>query len=62
MLAYRIFKRKHFVKVINKVKISCKLSGVNVEDHFLVKRKIVKFGTTTKEVIDYKLLKEEQTL
>ena len=48
-------KWEHFAKVINKAKISCELSGVNIEDHFPVKGKIVKSGVTTKEVIDYKL-------
>ena len=55
MIALEYSKWEHFVKVINKAKISCKLSGVNVEDHFPVKGKIVKSGATTKEVIDYKL-------
>lgn len=31
-------------------KISCNLSGFNVDDHFPVKGKIVKSGATTKEV------------
>lgn len=48
-------KWEHFAKVINKAKISCKMSGQNVDDHFPVKGKIVKSGATTKEVIDYKL-------
>lgn len=48
-------KWEHFAKVINKAKISCELSGANIEDHFPVKGKIVKSGVTTKEVIDYKL-------
>lgn len=55
MLALEYSKWEHFTKVINKAKISCKLSGVNVDDHFPVKGKIVKSGATTKEVIDYKL-------
>lgn len=55
MLALEYSKWEHFAKVINKAKISCNLSGVNVEDHFPVKGKIVKSGATTKEVIDYKL-------
>ena len=55
MIALEYSKWEHFAKVINKAKISCKLSGVNVEDHFPVKGKIVKSGATTKEVIDYKL-------
>lgn len=53
MLEYS--KWEHFAKVINKAKISCQLSGQNVDDHFPVKGKIVKSGATTKEVIDYKL-------
>lgn len=55
MLALEYSKWEHFAKVINKAKISCKLSNVNVDDHFPVKGKIVKSGATTKEVIDYKL-------
>ena len=55
MVALEYSKWEHFAKVINKAKISCKLSGVNVDDHFPVKGKIVKSGATTKEVIDYKL-------
>lgn len=53
MLEYS--KWEHFAKVINKAKVSCQLSGQNVDDHFPVKGKIVKSGATTKEVIDYKL-------
>ncbi len=55
MVALEYSKWEHFAKVINKAKISCKLSNINVEDHFPVKGKIVKSGATTKEVIDYKL-------
>lgn len=55
MLALEYSKWEHFAKVINKAKISCQLSGQNVDDHFPVKGKIVKSGATTKEVIDYKL-------
>lgn len=55
MVALEYSKWEHFAKVINKAKISCKLSNMNVEDHFPVKGKIVKSGATTKEVIDYKL-------
>ena len=55
MIALEYSKWEHFAKVINKAKISCNLSGVNLEDHFPVKGKIVKAGATTKEVIDYKL-------
>lgn len=46
MLALEYSKWEHFAKVINKAKISCKLSGVNVDDHFPVKGKIVKSGAT----------------
>ena len=35
-------KWENFTKVINKAKISCKLSGMNVEDHFPVKGKTIK--------------------
>ena len=55
MTALEYSKSELFVKVINKAKISCNLSGFNVNDHFPVKGKIVKSGATTKEVIDYKL-------
>ena len=55
MTALEYSKWEHFAKVINKAKISCNLSGYNVDDHFPVKGKIVKSGATTKEVIDYKL-------
>ena len=55
MIALEYSKWEHFAKVINKAKISCNLSGVNMEDHFPIKGKIVKSGATTKEVIDYKL-------
>lgn len=55
MVALEYSKWEHFAKVINKAKISCKLSNMNVDDHFPVKGKIVKSGATTKEVIDYKL-------
>lgn len=55
MLVLEYSKWEHFAEVINKAKISCELSGVNIEDHFPVKGKIVKSGVTTKEVIDYKL-------
>ena len=49
MLALEYSKWEHFAKVINKAKISCKLSGVNVDDHFPVigktrKLKISKLG------------------
>lgn len=45
-----------FSKVINKAKISCKLSGANVDDHFPVKGKTIRMPKgATKEVIDYKL-------
>ncbi|MBQ8902439.1 MAG: DNA damage-inducible protein D [Bacilli bacterium] len=55
MLALDYSKWEHFAKVINKAKISCKLSNMNVDDHFPVKGKMVKSGVSTKEVIDYKL-------
>ena len=55
MLALDYSKQEHFAKVINKAKISCKLSNMNVDDHFPVKGKMVKSGVSTKEVIDYKL-------
>ena len=46
MTALEYSKWELFVKVINKAKISCNLSGVNVNDHFPVKGKIVKSGAT----------------
>ena len=55
MPALEYSKWEHFAKVINKAKLSCNLSGFNIDDHFPVKGKIVKSGATTKEVIDYKL-------
>lgn len=56
MLALEYSKWEHFTKVINKAKVSCKLSGVNVEDHFPVKGKTIKMPKgATKEVLDYKL-------
>lgn len=54
MLEYS--KWEHFAKVINKAKISCQLSGQNVDDHFPVIGKTIKMPKgATKEVIDYKL-------
>ena len=55
MPALKYSKWEHFAKVINKAKISCKLSGFNINDDFPLAGKIVKSGATTKEVIDYKL-------
>lgn len=56
MLALEYSKWEHFAKVINKAKISCKLSGFNVDDHFPVIGKMIKMPKgATKEVIDYKL-------
>ena len=56
MLALEYSKWEHFAKVINKAKISCKLSGINVDDHFPVIGKTIKMPKgATKEVIDYKL-------
>ena len=55
MIALEYSKWEHFAKVIDKAKISCKLSGAVVDDHFPVKGKIVKAGAAEKEVIDYKL-------
>ena len=46
MAALEYSKWELFVKVINKARISCNLSGVNVNDHFPVKGKIVKSGAT----------------
>lgn len=56
MLTLEYLKWKHFAKVINKSKISCKLNGVNVDDRFPVIGKTIKMPKgTTKEAIDYKL-------
>ena len=56
MPALEYSKWEHFVKVINKAKISCNLSGFNVDEHFPVKGKTIKMPNgATKEVIDYKL-------
>ena len=56
MPALEYSKWEHFAKVINKAKISCKLSGFNVDEHFPLKGKtIIMPKGATKEVIDYKL-------
>lgn len=56
MLVLKYSKLEHFAKVINKVKISCKLSGINVNDHFPVIGKTIKMPKrATKEVIYYRL-------
>lgn len=56
MLALEYSKWEHFAKVINKAKISCKLSGLSVDEHFPVIGKTIKMPKgATKEVIDYKL-------
>ena len=56
MLALEYSKWEHFAKVINKAKISCKLSGANVDDLFPVIGKTIKMPKgAAKEVIDYKL-------
>ena len=56
MVALEYSKWEHFAKVINKAKISCKLSGINVNDHFPVIGKTIKMPKgATKEVIDYRL-------
>lgn len=46
---------RYFEKVINKAKLACKLSNIQINDHFVVNNKIVKAGATTKPVNDYKL-------
>lgn len=56
MVALEYSKWEHFAKVINKAKISCKLSSINVEEHFPVKGKTIAMPNgANKEVIDYKL-------
>ena len=56
MSALEYSKWEHFTKVINKAKISCNLSGFNVEEHFPVKGKTIEMPNgAAKEVIDYKL-------
>ena len=44
-------KWEHFVKVINKTKIFCKLSDNNVDDHFPVNGKMVDWETGNYEVV-----------
>lgn len=47
---------RYFIQVINKAKLSCKLSGYNINDHFVVSRKMVDIGSNAKrEQEDYKL-------
>lgn len=56
MFALEYSKWEHFAKVINKAKISCNLSGYDVEEHFPVKGKTIAMPNgASKEVIDYKL-------
>lgn len=46
---------RYFEDVINKAKLSCKLSNNKIEDHFVVDNKIVIAGASKKPVTDYKL-------
>jgi len=47
---------RNFLKVINRAKISCKGSNINVEDHFVEFNKMVDLGSGSKrKVEDYKL-------
>lgn len=46
---------RNFKKVIDKSMITCKLSKINVFDHFVEFNKIVEAGATSKEIIDYRL-------
>lgn len=56
MTALEYSKWEHFSKVIDKAKISCSISGYNVNEHFPLKGKtIIMPKGATKEVIDYKL-------
>lgn len=56
MVALEYSKWEHCAKVINKAKISRKLSNVNVDEHFPVKGKTISMPkSASKEVIDYKL-------
>ena len=48
-------KWSNFKKVIDKAKISCNLSKIEVKSHFADVGKIVKAGVTSKEVEDYHL-------
>ena len=49
-------KWENFKKVINRARISCKGSNINVEDHFPEVRKMVELGSGSKRKIeDYKL-------
>lgn len=46
---------RYFEDVINKAKLSCKLSNNKINDHFVVNNKIVVAGASKKPIIDYKL-------
>jgi DNA-damage-inducible protein D len=46
---------RFFEKVINSAQIACSNSNANINDHFGVYSKIVKAGSTSKPIIDYKL-------
>ena len=53
VLGYRQW--RNFNQVIDKAKISCSLSKMNIKSHFADVSKIVKAGVTSKEVQDYHL-------
>ena len=56
MTALEYSKWEHFIKVIDKAKISCKISGIDVDEHFPVIGKTIKMPKgAQKEVIDYRL-------
>lgn len=55
MIVLEYSKWEHFIKVIDKARISCSLSNHNIEDHFPAVGKIVKAGAAVKKIIDYHL-------
>lgn len=56
MLALKYSKRKNFIVVIDKAKIACKASNINVLDHFSGAGKMVSIGSgAVREQKDYKL-------
>lgn len=49
-------KWEHFSKIIDKAKISCKMSGFDINDHFAKVGKMVCIGSkTSRSIDDYKL-------